>query len=242
MRASTRRGAMGAFLGLGICASVGLFPAVARANGSVAIPTSPMLLSRRIERSLKDGASLSVDRSWRVNFASRPQGISISGEQIEASVSAPETLAPLAAIEEGRSTDEMWPIMLSADGRIVRSGMSTREDDLAAAIEQAQQMISSRAIPASEQEAQMQYIAELAKAGSSLLARLPDDLFFPRLGPVRSVREVELPGGLTGEFEVSYSAVAASSGNWLARAEREVITRLGGSEQRAHEVWNMRDI
>ncbi len=88
----------------------------------------------------------------------------------------------------------------------------------------------------------MQYLAELQQASSSLLTRLPDDLFFPRLGPMRSVRAVDLPGGLTGEFEVTYDAVSAQEGEWLADAEREVITRIAGSEQRAREVWTMREL
>lgn len=240
MKASTRRRALCLILGFGVSARFALRPAIGRANGVVSCPSSPMRLSRRVERSLWDGGVLSVDRSWAIEFALQGAGFAITGHQIEASVNAPDALSSLAAIEQNRSTNDMWPIMLSGDGRIVEMGNSTREEDIRAAIAQAEQVIANRPVPASEQEAQMQYLRELQEAGSSLFARLPDDLFFPRLGPVRSVRAVELPGGLTGEFEVSYNAVSAQEGEWLADAEREVVTRIEGSEQRAREVWTMR--
>jgi hypothetical protein len=198
-----------------------------------------MRFSRRLERDLVGGAKLVVSRDWRIQFASQGQGIGITGVQLHAEVDAPETLASLAEIERSRSTADMWPMLLSGDGRIMSAGLGTREEDLAAAAREAERMIAQRPMPASQREAQRQYLSELARAGSSLLDTLPDDLFFPSGEPVRSSRVVALPGGLTGRFEVAYLGTRDALGGCLERAERQVVTRIGDTERRASETWTL---
>lgn len=202
-------------------------------------PPRPMRLSRRLERSLRGGANLVVRRSWQINFGSQGQGISITGVQLDARVDAPNSLAPIAAIEQSRSTEDMWPMLLSGEGRILAAGIGTLEEDMAAAVHEAERIIIRRPLPASEREVQLQYLAELGRAGSSLLDTMPDDLFFPASPPMRSSQTVELPSGLTGQFEVTYEAACAPARSWLERAERQVITRVGATEQKASEVWEL---
>ena len=103
MTSSTRRGAIGGVLGLGLTlgcsAGLGLSSAAAFAQtpaARVAIPARPMRFCRRLERSLSGGAKLVVSRDWRIQFASQGQGIGITGVQLHAEVDAPETLASLA--------------------------------------------------------------------------------------------------------------------------------------------------
>jgi hypothetical protein len=235
MNSPTRRGALGAMFGLGI--SAGLAPTAAFAQSAIKLPESACILSRRIERSLRDGKSLRVDRSWRVNFSKRGPGIAVTGEQIGVRVDAPASLAPLASIEEARSTADMWPILLTGSGLIVSAGTGSRDEDVAKAVRVAQGMIAARSNPASSEEAQKQFFADLQRSGSSLLDRLPDDLFFPTVGPLHAVRAVDLPDGLKGEFEISYEATAVPGKGWLDRAVRQVTTRLGSSVQTAREEW-----
>ena len=47
---------------------------------------------------------------------------------------------------------------------------------------------------------------------------------------------------MTGEFEITYEATPVAEGGWLERAERQVVTRVGGSERRARETWTLAPI
>lgn len=240
MSSPTRRGAIGIVLGAGV--GLGLCPVAALAQGRIVLPEGPHILSRRIERSLSDGEWISVDRSWQVEFSRQAQGISISGQQVDVEIKAPTSLAPIAAIEQARSTAEMWPMLLNASGMLFGAGVGISERDLSAAVEAAQSLLAERPAPASVRAQRLHYLASMQRAGSSLLDQLPDDLFFPTIGPMHAVRPVELPGGMTGEFELSYSAVAVPEKGWLDRAQREVITRLAGTQKIAREHWAMRQI
>ena len=245
MKSPTRRGAIGGIVGLGCSAVLGLGSGAVLARtqiSQITLPERPMRLSRRLERSLRDGAKLVVSRSWQVEFAHQGQGIGITGVQLDAEVDAPSSLAPIAAIEQSRSTEDMWPMLLSGDGRILAAGVGARNEDFAAVVREAEQMIARSRVPVSEQDAHREYLGQLGRAGSSLLETMPGDLFFPIGEPVRSSRTVELPGGLIGRFEVAYDAKCAATGAWLDRAEREVVTRIGSDERRAKELWMLAEL
>ena len=240
MNAPSRRYALGTFLGFGL--SIAFAPSLAKAQDRLPVPGRPLKLSRRFERSLLDGEQIRVDRTWRVTFLRQGQGIAISGVQIGVKVECPPSLAQLALIEEARSTEEMWPILLDQNGLILAAGGGVNPQDISAAIEVAQQMLSRDRSGQPSQAVQARFLADLQKAGTSLLEQLPEDLFYPRVGPVRAVRSVELPDGSTGEFEVSYDAQASPETGWLARAERQVISRIGSSERMAREVWQLGEL
>ena len=233
---------MGALFSFGLAAGFALRSPYLRAQTSLEMPQGPLKLTRRIERSMRGGAMLTVERSWQVRFVKQGQGIAIQGEQVEAKVDAPQSLAPLADLEERRSTEQMWPILLGSNGMILSAGMSLLEEDLAEAVRLARQMVSERAIPADQRASQMQYMGDLQQASSTLLDRLPDDLFYPSIGPMRAVRSIDLPQGLVGQFELSYLAQAVPEKGWLDRAERQIISRIGGSVRTAREEWILRDI
>lgn len=242
MRKTSRRRALGTIavaMGGAVCAGLsgGAF-----ASSRLAMPDGPMRLTRRIERSLHGGASLVVERSWQVGFAQSARGIEVTGEQVEAVVKAPDNLAPLAAIEQSRITDGMWPIELSPEGRIMTAGKGVRSEDLSAAMREAEAMIARLNLSAAEEGARLQTLAQFQRAGNSVLDTLPADLFYPTLGPMRQAREVELANGMNGEFVVTYEATPVTPGGWLDRAERRVVTRIGASERHAHELWALAEI
>jgi len=239
MNAFSRRSALSGLIGISAVTGLLLSSSPARAQVSVSIPTMPMRLSRQLSQSLRDGAMLSVRREWRVEFLADASGISITGEQLDAQVDAPAPLASLAQIEQSRSTADMWPIMLSSGGRILETGTGVNEADFAAAIEEAERFITSSPLPASEQAVRLQHLSAMQNAGSSMLDQLPEDLFFPVGTPRRSVRELELPGGMIGEFEATYDAKASSQGGWLNHATRQIATRIGDSERIALERWTL---
>lgn len=241
MDAATRRGAFCTLFGLGVAGVLAPRAVVAQtvAPTGADLPEGPLRLTRRIERSLRDGGHVAVERSWEVEFAHQGQGIAVRGRQVHVAVDAPPALAQLAAIEEGRSTADMWPILLTGSGLIIAAGSGARADDISRAVRVASDMITARPVPAAQAEREIHYLTQLAKAGSTLLDRLPDDLFFPAEGPMHSVQKVDLPGGLVGEFELNYEARTAVGRRWLASARREVVTRLAGTWQSAREDWSL---
>jgi len=206
------------------------------------IPPTPMRLVRRLERGMRGGATITVERTWKLAFSTQPGAISISGEQIAATVDAPEALAPLAELERSRSTAGMFPILLNSNGFITKVGPYTKAADLAEAVKRAEAEITKRTIPAAAKAQQMQYLAQLQRAAGSFLKQLPRDLFFPAAQPSRAVREVSLPNGLVGEFEVIYEARRAQDHSWLGSAVRRVVTRIGETERQSREVWSMSEI
>lgn len=238
----SRRSALAGLFGMGALSVSGVWSAPARALAHVSLPSGPMRLSRVVERSLVDGASIRVERIWDLTFASQSQGISVTGVQIEAQVDAPSNLASIAEIERERSTDSMWPILLGEDGAIMAASSGTREEDLSAALREAERMISARDIPAPSIAQQRTYLARLQQASSSLLDQLPRDLFYPTGLPIRSYEEMELPGGIKGSFELTYEANKVPEHGWLDRAIRRVVTHVGESENSATERWALREI
>jgi len=79
-------------------------------------------------------------------------------------------------------------------------------------------------------------------ASSVVLNSLPDDLFYPSFGPLESVETIELPHGTVGEFALHYEARRAPDHPWLDRAERRIITRIGGTQETAVERWRLMEL
>lgn len=240
MKTMTRRMALGSAAGMTI--GMGLAPASVLAKSPLKLPDGPLRLSRRMQRSLHDGCSITVERAWQLTFTPQGRGISVAGEQIDCRVEAPAALAPLMEIEQSRSTEDMWPVLLNGSGLILAAGPGAREEDVAHALQTARQMIGNGRAPQSVMEAQMSYLAGLQRAGASFLDRVPDDLFFPTGSPKRVIRSIDLPDGSLGEFELVYKATPASDGRWLDRAERTVVTRLAGTLRTAREEWQLRGL
>ncbi|GMN02519.1 hypothetical protein [Erythrobacter sp. MTPC3] len=210
-----------------------------RALPPTAIPAAPMRLSRILTRDLGEMASLSVERRWTIRFALQGRGIVLTGEQTFAKVTAPANLTPIASIEEQRSTADMWPILLSPSGTIVGAGRYTQEADVREAVRTAQSLISASTQTAGSAASHAENLAQMQRAAGGLIDQLPPDLFFPHDEAPRTIREdVDLPGGLSGELAVSYTATKAAGG-WLQNAQRSVVTRIGSSSRRATETWEM---
>lgn len=203
----------------------------------ISVPDKPMRLSRVLTRELRGFEKLRVARDWQVEFAEHGGGIAITGRQLSARVYAPPAISEIARIEENRNTDSLFPIMLSGGGIILAAGPSTRKEDLDFAVLKAQSMIAAAALPENEKAQHLQYIAQLQRGGASFFDQLPPDLFFPDKTSVRSQRGISLPGGMRGEFEMTYQAYTNQGEPWLLRAVREVVTRIGTEERRSAEEW-----
>lgn len=238
MQAWSRRSAIGAMVALLASGAAGALPV--HAAPALALPQGKMRLSRLLQRDLHDGSQIAIAREWLVEFSALSGGAAILGRQIDVSVSAPQKIAAIAAIERGRNTDGMFPIRLGASGELVEMGVFEAERDVAAAMREAERLIAARLRSDAARGEAMRALADVQQAGTGLLERLPRDLFFPQ-GPGFSARQpLRLPDGSQGEFEVHYTASAAPLAGWLSAAERRIVTRLSGSERRSRERWQMR--
>lgn len=217
--------------------AIGSVPALAA--GTLPLPVGMMNLSRRVERELSDGAMITVERTWNVQFARQGSGAAITGQQSFAKVSAPPQLARLAEIEQARSTNDMFPFLLSENGMLVAAGKGLQKQDLEAAAQEAERTVRARKLAAGQREEQLRYLALLQRSAGKLIDKLPEDLFFPAVPRVHMVEPVRLGDGQTGEFELIYETACAPQKPWLATAERRVITRLGSTQQQSREVWKL---
>lgn len=155
------------------------------------------------------------------------------------SVDAPPNLAPLSQIERERSTEGMFPILLGVDGTIMAAGNTTSSGSFESAITTATALLEEGGFSQDSVKQQALYMAQLQKAGSSLLDQLPGDLFYPSTDPFREVRALPLPDGGSGEFEFRWQASVQDDTALLKHAQREVITRIGESERRSSEEWTL---
>lgn len=238
MQSWSRRTALGVLAGsplagLGICSH-----SIAAAPG-LRLPDRPMRLSRRLVRDLNDGNRIVVERDWLIAFVRQGRGLTVEGRQLDVRVEAPERIAEIAEIERKRSTEGQFPVLLDADGLVVSAAAAGPTGDISAAVAAAKGIIA-RSNRSASQKAQAQlYLAQIQRAGASMFAQMPGDLFFPRHAPVRDVQPVNLPDGTSGEFEVVYSAKADPVNGWLDEAERRIITRLAGTSRSSAELWQM---
>lgn len=214
MIAPTRRFALGSMIGLGSAVIACGLSKTARAQASRPIPERPLKLTRSIEYVFFDGSFLNVSRGWRTMFQRSGQGINVVGEQVEIAVDASPSRSPAAEYERARSTVGLWPIRLSASGMILAMGSTVSSE------------VATGELPAS----------------FAALEQLPDDLFFPTLGPLSSEQAIELPNGMLGKFSIQYDATSVPEGGWLDRAQRHVVTQIGTTRESVLERWMMADL
>lgn len=206
---------------------------------SVAHPTDAMVLTRKLVRHLSDGNAIIVTRSWRLDFTVQARGIAVNGKQVSVKVEAPPVLARFVEIEEARTTDGMFPLLLAEDGTIMAAGNQSDKNDVQSAIDAALALFRERGLSAANARTQGQIMTQMQSAGSSALEQLPGDLFYPSTTPFSEVRTVALPEGAQGEFEVNWTASVHDGTSLLKTARREIITRIGDSERRSIEEWSL---
>jgi hypothetical protein len=226
----------------GALLSIGAVSGGLSAKAALRIPAGPMVLERRLQRSLSDGNEIIVTRDWEIAFGYSTRGIEVAGKQISAKVAAPAALQKLAAVEEGRNTNGLYPLTLSDEGRIMLSGNSDDGGTFEQAVRIAQNMIDNSARASDEKQAARQQLSQMQQAGQSLFSAMPADLFFPTGAPIRSVRPVPLPQGPAGEFELVYSARPAPGAPWLSSAERRITTRIGDNARQSAELWTLKPV
>ena len=203
-------------------------------------PSEPMVLTRTLVRTLRDGKEIVVRRSYAVRFTANGDGYLLEGHQIEASVDAPAKLASLADIERSRIDEDMFPIRLDAAGQIAapqhKPGLKSPAHD--AAVRQSHRLVDqSKLSPALKQEAHQQ-VTQLG-AASADGEDWPADLFSPLATDRTQRQRFALPDGGVDEVEVSIRIVGKADSGIPARVERTVTTVISGDSRISREVWTL---
>lgn len=235
-----RREAMQA-LGIFALAPLANVALPARAATPLAIaPQGQFHLFRQLRRGLSDGAAIVVTRRWRCSFTALDTGIAVTGEQLSVDVEAPAVLEPIAEIERKREVGGLFPALLDGRGHMESAALGTSQADLRRAIDEGIRIIEQHGVDAAGQSDARRFFAALANAGAEMVAKVPADLFFPAPGTRSESREITLPGGASGVFELTLSAEAESESGLLKAISRKVVTRAAGTQQDSSEEWFLR--
>ncbi|MEO5599042.1 MAG: hypothetical protein ABIQ66_10530 [Novosphingobium sp.] len=201
-------------------------------------PTTPLILTRELRRSLADGKEVVSRRSYQISFVPDGSGYRIDGVMTNAEVEAPPALAALAALERQRRDIGLFPLQISGDGLIVVQHGS--RDPVAEA--QSRAVIGSAlqhlALTEADRQAAAQTVSRLAAQANAVGGNWPSDLFRPAPGERSQVREIALPDGTHGTVTETISAAGAESG-LLRRMERRVVTEIDGTRRVNREIWTL---
>ncbi|MGI8942670.1 MAG: hypothetical protein ACR2FJ_00265 [Qipengyuania sp.] len=229
---------MGA-LALAPLAALALPPPLAVARNLAPAPAGNYRLTRELVRGLSDGAEIVVTRSWACRFEPVGAGQHVSGEQIDVQVAAPSVLAPLAQIERARKANELFPILLDRAGLIAGPPSAASGPAVAEAVDAAMKLYRRFRANAAVIEDARRFMAELQQTAAAMVSQIPRDLFYPIAGEHREAREVPLPGGAIGRFEVVASAIADGRTGLMASSSREIATTAHGRRTLSRETWTL---
>ncbi|MFM5931314.1 MAG: hypothetical protein ACKOPQ_10430 [Novosphingobium sp.] len=203
-------------------------------------PDGTMILTRELRRIIVPGKEVVTRRSYTIRFIREGAGWRVEGTLANTEVEAPAELAMLASLEKARKDDGLFPLRLDSHGMIV-SQQGAR--DLASA-QQAQTVVTNsvKAIPMPDQDKAVaaQMVSRIAAQSGAIGGNWPTDLFRPKGGPRKQVREVPLPDGRQGRVTVTMQANPDSRG-LMEHFERSVLTELGGTSRLSQETWRLTD-
>lgn len=199
-------------------------------------PTSPLLLTRTLYRTLIDGRVLIVTRRYAIQFTAEGDGYRLDGQQVSAEVEAPAALAGLAALERNRIDKGIFPARLDAGGLIREGGNIMIDPEIRRMmVAQSGSILASSALSAPVKRESNGLVGQFAAASNG--TPWPAFLFNPGSQERIDTKRVPLPGGAEGEVEVRIRADGIGPGGVPRRVERTVITRLSGTEKVSREVW-----
>lgn len=209
------------------------------APGAFAPGDAPFRLVRRVERELRAGARLVVERSWMVRFRPQAQGYRAEGRQVDVLVDAPPELAFLAGMERDRVEEDMFPLLLGADGGIMGQSAAPADETLAHAIEAVREKIGKRLGEGDDRATAERFLNQLQRAGEQALGGWPAILFAPGHLDRVEQREVPLPDGRIGAVSIQTLATSDPATGLMQLFERRIETRLGDSAKAGLERFTL---
>lgn len=202
-------------------------------------PTQPMTYKRRIQRQLADGAQLSVERVFAVQFMKDGSGFRIYGEQTGVEIDAPPALDALMQLERERVATGVFPLDLDQHG-IIQFGEDAGEiQQVETALKQVSLRIHSSARGTQEQQELQDFVSAIHKVGAKLTTSLPLDLFAPAQSKRSFSREIALPDGAIGEVVTSFSAERDPCTRLMQQATRSIVTRMDSDARNTVESWSL---
>jgi hypothetical protein len=202
-------------------------------------PTGPMVFTRRLERGLAGGAKLVVSRSFAVRFAEASAGWTLSGEQVDVAVEAPERIAQLAALERQRKETGLFPLTLDRSGMIVGGPRPVRMREVDRAIGIVREELAKFDVTAGEREQYDAFIRAVHDAGASMSSIPPNDLFAPREPATHSEGDLALPAGGAGTIEIDFSATVDPATRIMRQARRDIVTAIADDRRLTREDWSL---
>ena len=216
-----------------------IVPAAAQPASLFAPPAGPMLYTRRLERGLAGGASLTVSRSFAVRFVPEPRGYRVDGEQVDVAVDAPEQLSTLARLERERVETAVFPLALDAAGAIRGVPPFAASAQLDAAVREVSARLDASPRTPAERAELRAFVEAVHRSAGQLVTALPHDLFAPVDCPREDRRAIALPGGGTGQVRTRFDATRDPATGLMREARREVVTELAGDLRRTVESWTL---
>lgn len=230
----------------GVAALVPAAVSLAQANASVlprsaqfAPPEAPLIMTRTLVRTLVDGKQVVVTRRFLIRFTPEAGGYRLDGEQIDAAVEAPPSLAGLADMERKRHEKGPFPAWLNSQGMMLKTSSARDPETAKAGVGQGQKMIDATAIPDGAKRERIAVLNQVA--GSSTGTAWPVFLFNPGSQERVERRKLALPSGGEGEVEVRITVQGVMASGLPQALERTIITRLSGTSRVTREVWTFAD-
>lgn len=224
----------------GLAAALPLLRAApALAGAAFAPPAGPMRYTRRLERGLPGGASLTVRRSFAVRFVSEGDGFRVDGAQAGVEVEAPAQIEALARLERERVETGVFPLVLDAAGAIRSVAPFAASAQLDEAVREVTAQIAQWRHTPAEREQLNAFVAAVHRSAARLVTELPHDLFAPVDYPRAESRAIALPGGGAGQVRTRFTAARDPATGLMREAQREVVTEVSGESRRTLESWTL---
>ncbi len=202
-------------------------------------PSTPLVLTRTLWRSLRDGQEIMVRRSYEVRFSRNREGFLLDGRLIDTAVAAPAPLAMLAEIERRRPDTGMFPLHLDAQGRIIGQPERTISGAAHSGAVEHTRMILARSALQTEARKEAEQLAQSILHSAVGATAWPSDLFSPAARSRREKRSLALGNGQQGEIEVAVEVRGAGEGGLPQVVERRIATEVDGSARTSREVWTL---
>lgn len=209
-------------------------------GGLIAPPDHPMTFQRAITRTLVDGRSFRVARSFAVEFRRFSDGFMVHGEQVDVAVEAPPALAQFAELERTRNESGMFPIALDPFGRILSPGHELGDGGVVdRAVRQALAALAGQPLAQGERATLQNLVTALHTAGQDVTAYLPFDLFAPPISSRQQEQGINLPDGAHGRVLTLFEGRRDDGTGLMREAMREIVTEVDDSRRIIREQWSL---
>ena len=200
-------------------------------------PGAPLVLTRTVWRSLRDGKEIVSKRRYAVRISPHGSGYEVEGELIDSSVEAPPQLAMLAELERTRPDGALFPAYLDANGQIQGSPSTSNPALRQEGMGEARRLVSGSAMASPDKVQAISLIDQIVKGAGA--ASWPSDLFHPIRPEQREQRRVTLPDGSEGGISVTLAAHGYLPGGLARSVERTVVTELEETRKVSREEWTI---